>query len=388
MQNGGPDAKTPSPVPKRPLGYRVAAKLRSLVLTTALILFGWVLLEGVSSTLLLVSDVVRISRGPLAERVHTRYDELLGWVNIENVTIENLYGEGIHLRTNSQGFRANEDYRVAPPVGKMRIICSGDSFTLGYGVGNDHTWCQLLSSRDSRFQTVNMGQGGYGIDQAYLWYEHDGSRLDHDVHLFSFITADFWRMRQRSFHGYGKPFLELKNGELFVENVPVPRAPFYAPWFARNFHILDRLRSVQLLRWLLPGSAANGLPTATKTRAVLLKVIEELRALNDSKDTLLVVVLLPTQADYDSDDSRELRGFLHRELPAREIVFLDLIRAIRKVPPRNLQSLFIPRGSSAHEAAGGHYSVKGNGFIAARVHEALLALPEISSRLEELELQP
>ena len=159
----------------------------------------------------------------MAERIHTRYDDLLGWVNMENVVLRDLYGKGVYLRTNSQGFRANKDYDVSPPPDKLRIVCSGDSFTLGYGVDNDHTWCQLRANRDDSFQTVNMGQGGYGIDQIYLWYERDGSRLEHDIHLFTFITADFWRMRHRSFHGYGKPFLTLRDGELAVENVPVPR---------------------------------------------------------------------------------------------------------------------------------------------------------------------
>ena len=192
-----------SPATKQKPRAGFGARVLNLVLGLVLILLGLVLLEGISSAVLFVWDIVQTSRRPLAERTHTRYDELLGWVNVEKVEVEDLYGEGLSLRTNSQGFRANQDYDVTPPNGKLRIICSGDSFTLGYGVDNDHTWCQLLTTLDDRLQTINMGQGGYGIDQAYLWYERDGLPLQPDVHLFTFITADFWRMRQRSFHGYG-----------------------------------------------------------------------------------------------------------------------------------------------------------------------------------------
>ena len=153
---------------------RFGARVTNLALGLILILMGLVLLEGISSAVLFVRGIARAWRGPLAERTHTRYDELLGWVNEENVEIPDLYGEGLSIKTNSQGFRADRDYNVTPPAGKVRIICSGDSFTLGYGVDNDHTWCQLLTTFDDRLQTVNMGQGGYGIDQAYLWYERDG----------------------------------------------------------------------------------------------------------------------------------------------------------------------------------------------------------------------
>jgi hypothetical protein len=354
---------------------------KNVLVGLILVLLGFVLLEGLSSILLFLGDMLRASRGALAERTHTRYDELLGWVNVENVTIDDLYGEGLYLRTNSQGFRANQDYDVTPPPGKLRIICSGDSFTLGYGVDNDHTWCQLLAGLDGRFETVNLGQGGYGIDQAYLWYQRDGTRLQHDVHLFTFITADFWRMRYRTFHGYAKPFLDVRDGELIVENVPVPRTAFYAPWIARNMQLVDRLRTVQLLRSLLPAGTDSELPGEAQTREVLAKIIEELAALNQSKGSLLVIVLLPTQADYASNESGSLRRFLAQELNRQEILYFDLIRDLRQLPPGELPRLFIQEGSETHEAAGGHYSVRGNEYIAGLLYERLVAMPSIASRL-------
>jgi hypothetical protein len=360
---------------------RIRDFTKNVLLGLILVLLGFVLLEGLSSTLLFVGDVLRASRGALAERTHTRYDELLGWVNVENVTIENLYGEGLDLRTNSQGFRANQNYDVTPPLGKLRIICSGDSFTLGYGVDNDHTWCQLLAGLDERFETVNLGQGGYGIDQAYLWYRRDGTRLQHDVHLFTFITADFWRMRSRTFHGYAKPFLDVRDGKLLVENVPVPRTAFFAPWLARNMQLVDRLRTVALLRSLLPAASDSELPGEAHTREVLAKIIEELAALNQSKESLLVIVLLPTQADYSSNESRGLRRFLTDELNRQQILFFDLVRDLRELPPVELQRLFIQEGGGIDEAASGHYSVRGNELVARLLHERLVAIPSIAARL-------
>jgi len=121
-----------------------------------------VVIEGLASYLLFTRDALITT--PLAERLHTQYDPDLGWVNIPDINIPDMYGPGISLRTNSQGFRNDYNFDKSIPAGKKRIICSGDSFTLGYGVDNQHTWCQQLAALDNRIETVNMAQGGYGLD--------------------------------------------------------------------------------------------------------------------------------------------------------------------------------------------------------------------------------
>ncbi len=63
------------------------------------------LVEGLSSILLLFYRINKVQ--PIAEIRHTQYDQLLGWVNLPNVNLPNMYGEGIYFRTNSQSFRNN-----------------------------------------------------------------------------------------------------------------------------------------------------------------------------------------------------------------------------------------------------------------------------------------
>src|SRR5262245_44962734 len=125
-----------------------------------LVILGWsivvfIVLEGVSSALLFGRELARLrGRGDLAERRHTRHDTLLSWVNVPNTYLPDAYGRGIYVRINGQGFRANGD--VAPKVasGRTRVICSGDSYTFGYGVDNDQAWCRLLEEQDRRLETV------------------------------------------------------------------------------------------------------------------------------------------------------------------------------------------------------------------------------------------
>jgi hypothetical protein len=94
---------------------------------------------------------------PLKERAHTEFDRDLGWINERNAHALDLYGPGRHLTTNSERFRSRRDFTRSIPKGTVRAICTGDSFTLGYGVGDADPWCELLSRRDARLETINMG---------------------------------------------------------------------------------------------------------------------------------------------------------------------------------------------------------------------------------------
>ena len=75
---------------------------------------------------------------------NVQYDPDLGWANIPNASLPNLFGPGVYFRSNTQGFRNEQDFAPGIPPGKFRIICSGDSFTMGSGVSNEQTWCEQL----------------------------------------------------------------------------------------------------------------------------------------------------------------------------------------------------------------------------------------------------
>lgn len=347
-----------------------------------------VFVEGLASFVLFFQSIA--GTPPVAERSHTQYDAELGWVNRPDIYIENLYGPGLHLRTNAQGFRSDENFSAAVPDDKLRAICSGDSFTLGYGMANENTWCRYLEKLADRLQTVNMGQGGYGVDQAYLWYKRDGARLEHDLHLFTFITNDFQRMQQDSFLGYGKPHLNLRDNELVVENVPVPERAFYAPWLTQNSEALKQLKVTQLLNRFFqqPAQAADTDERAYQRNLayarIAAKMLEELQALNAEHDSVLVLIYLPTLADHAQPlpvDTQQWREFVFRAAQEQGIIFIDLITDFQKLPEARVQELFLHEAGVDFPGAAGHYSAAGNQYIAERIYEELLAIPEVVGRL-------
>jgi hypothetical protein len=339
------------------------------------------LCEGFSSTFFVAREA--ITGRPLAERSHTEYDEELGWINIPNVNIENLYGPGIYAETNSQSFRNNYDFSIDVPSNKVRIICSGDSFTFGYGVDNDHTWCQLLVSIDERLETVNMGQGGYGVDQAYLWYKRDGTKLEHDVLIFTFITDDFERMKGDTFLGYGKPVLELQDGTTVTKNVPVPRRSFYTPWLIHALRTLNGLKSLRFSQELFYRGSPVAAITDEKSQGIVAAILDDLKRTNQAKNSVLVLAYLPTQDDYTKNSSEPWRQFLHARASENDLLFIDVIEEFRKLPPQEVYKLFIGEGVVDHYGAAGHYTEDGNAFIANTLYEKLLAVPEISEKLQK-----
>ena len=324
---------------------------------------------------------------PVAESLYTAYDRDLGWVNLPNVYLPNLYGPGKYLRTNSQRFRNNEDFTLQVPPGKTRIICSGDSFTLGFGVDNDDTWPQLLAARATNIETVNMGQGGYGADQAYLWYKRDGAPLDHKIQILALISPDFYRMQHSSFNGYGKPMLAVENDRLVTTNVPVPRSmEVWSPKLARAANALSNLNLTRLLRTVFKLDTAASMTESRKERnqqtsVVVSYMLDDLTAINRAKNSVLVLAYLPTQEEHVGDLATSWRKFLAEYARQRGILYFDLAEDFRHLSPRELDKLFIARGALDFPGAAGHYTEAGNAFIADLIYQRLLANPETAAKL-------
>jgi hypothetical protein len=350
-------------------------------------LVAFLVLEGGSSLALLVLDAAGGGERPLARLQHTRYDPELGWSHVPAIRIDDLYGPGVWLATNRQGFRAVREYAPEVPAGRLRVVCSGDSFTLGYGVANDQTWCARLEALDTRLESVNMGQAGYGIDQAFLWYRRDGAPLAHQVHVFAFILDDFRRMQATSFLGYGKPVLAVRDGALTVENTPVPPRRFYAGLGERLASAAAGLRASELVRRISgrgdrardPARAAAPAQDPA-TFELVRRVLDELDAVNRAKGSELVLLALPTAPDYRGTDSDGWRAFAAREAAARGIAYLDLVEALRRLPRAAVAPLFIKPGALPYRAAVGHLTPAGNDWVARQVYDYLLAAPALAAR--------
>jgi lysophospholipase L1-like esterase len=254
--------------------------------------------------------------------------------------------------------------------GDPRILALGDSFTFGYGVDDDDAWCERLARLDPRLETVNMGLGGYGVDQAYLWYLRDGTALDHQMQLIVFLTDDFDRMRSDRFMGYGKPFLAVRADSLAVTNLPVPRTSWLTRRRALHADAVARLSLIRISRRLLgldaPPAEESVAEEDRVLREVVSRVFADLRRVNEAKRSRLVLVFLPGAWDYMGDPETEAwRGFVGAEAARQGIPLVDLVEAIRHVPPTEVNRLYAPNA---------HFSVAGNEWAARALHDRLAPL--------------
>jgi hypothetical protein len=342
----------------------------------ALLAIGLMLLliEGLAGMLVVGHTAWEVVQ-PFDERVHTRYDANLGWVSIPNFSRPEMYGWGKGLTTDARGFRGAVSLPDAIAPGRVRVICSGDSFTFGVGVGDAETWCHRLTALDSRLESINMGQIGYGLDQAFLWYERDGAKLPHHVQVLAVVSADFDRMRSSTFMSYGKPVLAVDGDELTVRNTPVPNRSTTAVRFQRIAWALSTSRTAQVVRALVarPSPPTQVPGAADKLRPVVERLLRGLRERHRQQGTALVVAFLPVRTDYDDSRSDPWRRML-REAAADQIPVVDLVEEFRGLPRSDVDALFIHGGESGYDLAEGHYSSLGHDFVARSILRAISGL--------------
>ncbi|WP_204104584.1 MULTISPECIES: SGNH/GDSL hydrolase family protein [Spirulina sp. CCY15215] len=138
-----------------------------------------------------------------------------GWTPKPNlsVTIDN-----IKYTTNQQGHRALKDYKPNPE--QYTVLVVGDSYTFGIDTDDSFLWTNLLQAKDRRLNIINLGVGGYGLDQIYITLKESIKTYQPDLVIAAFISDDIFRMRF-DFRDYKKPILKIKGDKLIVKNTPI-----------------------------------------------------------------------------------------------------------------------------------------------------------------------
>ena len=284
------------------------------------------------------------------------YDPELGWRHAKNKHVPDLYGNGVGLTTNSQQLRGTGDYALANSEDRYRILCLGDSFTMGYGVGDEDTFPSLLAQEHPAVDTINMGLGGYGLDQCYMSYRRDGTKFDVDVLLFAFIIGDFFRMNPvGNVADLGKPILELVDGDPVAINTPVVNL-LDTPGLGMRLTRLWRTSSLaSLIPKTLDAPTPKGSVDEQPFAPVALRIFEILRDQSKQRGQVFVLAMLPTQGEVPKKSLPIIDIWLKPALEERGIPMIDLRPAFKKVPVKELPGHFTM----------GHYSKRGN-LVAAK----------------------
>lgn len=125
----------------------------------------------------------------LLHRYHPEYYVTLG----KNLDLyirhySNLW-EG-RFTTNSLGFRGSEE----PDPNYLKLGCLGDSMVMGFGVGDEDSFCNILNHvefNNKIFQTQNMAVDAYGSLGSAKRLKESAELVDFDTVLFFVSPNDF-----------------------------------------------------------------------------------------------------------------------------------------------------------------------------------------------------
>lgn len=339
-----------------------------IVLEILLTFFLFISIEGSLSWYHFFRDIYRNRNIQINNNIHTQYDSLLGWKNIPNTFIPDIFGTNNNLTITADGFRKTP---INPANQTLKTICSGDSFTFGYGVDDAKNWCSLLSN--DYLQTINMGQAGYGLDQTYLWYQRDAENISHTIHIMAFIPDDFDRVSKKEYFGYGKPYFKIKNGKLYNINHPVPINQNLGYFISKNLEIFNNLHLYQtithikeiIFKYIYP---ISNISDSSDPDTIVTALLEDLFHLTRERGATPLIILLPTK--YSSDTKNEniqkynkWKNLLTRITQKNNILFIDMGEIFLRYNTTDYLSLFLKNDL--------HYSEETNLIVANNIKTVL-----------------
>ena len=130
--------------------------------------------------------------------IHTLKPNFKGIMPIGVVTADAWQGKNAywHMQTNSQQIRAPWEIKPKPP-GVFRIICLGDSITMGLEVDDQYTYPaqmqsvlnKILSGR-ARVEVINAGVWGFSSRQGLVYLDQRLLKYDPDLVILEFGIND------------------------------------------------------------------------------------------------------------------------------------------------------------------------------------------------------
>jgi hypothetical protein len=345
--------------------------IRSTVIIFAVTLVLLMLLEGMVG----IGNIVwRVMIVPFitSDRAYLHFDPLLGWSHIAGINVSDAYGQGIGVKINDQGFRAQHDFTLDVPAGKIRIACLGDSTTFGWDVADKDTWPAQLEQIDQTIETINLGAGAYGLDQMYLWYMRDGILYEHSVTVVALVYESVRRMTLDFKDGYPKPVIVIEDNALAVKNAHVKKPAFYLYYFEnllRNY--IKHLHIYRGAKYYAPERifkrSSGDIYRNAELRDVVKILLGSLVETNKRKGSSTLFVYLPHCDDLEGRrPAVDARNYLTEIMTAEGYDWLDLSPAFNAfVNEHSYEKVFAPDNV--------HYSKLGNYFVAEQIYGALKA---------------
>lgn len=282
-----------------------------------------------------------------------QYDSSLGWDNQASVSkFLTLNGKSIPVTLNEQAMRSKTDLTLKKKaLSTKRIYLLGDSFSFGFGVSDENSLSEKLKAAIPQSEVLNLSVVAYGIDQMFLKLRKMAWEYQPDHVVIVIYPEDFWRaLRAYTDAGYSKPYFQIHNNKLVLNNVPVPekgkaRGNQFPGIMSSKNSFFQGLKTVQLfqkalstfkkrMKWEDPDTT----PDWILGRAILKQMLEEIRL---QKIPATIVLTPPIRWIQGTDEPirQSLKRFCERE----KTTFIDLTETFRmQCKQPEFEDCFIP----------------------------------------------
>jgi len=168
-------------------------------------------------TLLAAEAVIRvISSNSFDWRTFLIYDREIGWVGKPfGAGTFKINGRKMTVRLNSLGLRSREPNEEV----KDGILLDGDSQTWGLGLKDGETVTDQLE-KFTGHNVYNIAQVGYGTDQELLAFLRFKNKYPAQKIILIVCRNDLQESCCKFAYGVNRPFIEIKDGRIFMEPVP------------------------------------------------------------------------------------------------------------------------------------------------------------------------
>lgn len=271
-------------------------------------------------------------------------------------------------RVNAAGLRAEEEYPLKPPAGKVRVAAFGDSFVFGTDVSGPETWAARISSASPRLELLNFGVPAYGLDQALLRFRAEGRKYSPAVVIIGVLPNTLHRnltaFRPFWDPGAGMPFAKprfsLSGGSLLLHPNPLLSEKDYRPLLEPGTAVPEELGRHDWFRNRPPGEAGVFcFEDACAGFRLLKKLLDAFAGEARAAGAKPLVVIFPDRPAFENPGPAyaPLKTFLE----GRNYPFLDLLEPLRAAGARP-ERLYGPTAHFTPDA-----NALAAGFIAAKL---------------------
>lgn len=155
--------------------------------------------------LALAEGVLRLAKVTPTTEIHAVYrPDLIGDYE-PNLRAQNSFfiDRPYTFTTNSQGVRSLRELSLKKPPDTLRILCLGDSFTMGWGVNDEFTYPEQLfqvikdKHPDLQVEVINVGGIWSNILDQIDYFREKGRQLEPDLVISQFFPNDIYHEMAR-----------------------------------------------------------------------------------------------------------------------------------------------------------------------------------------------